>query len=1161
MSAEWQFLVTLNERLRPLRDPVEIQNAAVRLLGEHLGVNRVHYSQIDGDEFILTGSYVSGVSDFPRRGPTALFGKAIDSFRRGDAVVVADVDTDPQVSDAARPLLRAKEIAAFLGIPLIKEGRWVAVFSVHSATPREWTREQIALVEMTAERAWSAADRARAEQALERIEDRQTFLKRLNDAIRPIADPSCILAEACRLLGTHLRVNRVAFGQIVGDDAIVCCDYVDGVPSLTGRFPWAALAGGRLDEIYKSCCLVTNDVWNDPRTAQDREGLRAAGIGAYLSPMLVKDGEWVGALGVHNREPRVWTPEEITLAQEVADRVWATLEHRKAEAELRGNEERLSFLLRLNDAIRPITDPGDVQETAARMLGEHLGVTRVGYAEFEDGKFLIRREYANGVPSFAGQPSPISLGPPFREALMRGETVVVDDVATDPRFTDEERVRAQSRQVAALIGATRFKDGRIVAAFGANHYQPRAWTSSEVDLVRAVAERTWDAVERTRAEAELRQRKTRYRLALEASAGGSWTWDAATNHTDWDERFRELYGFSPDEPAASDKWMPRIHEEDRPQVLSLLNEILTSRTKDSWVNTFRIVRPDGSIGWMQSRGRADRDADGNVTRLTGLELDFNEQLRNEEARQARRDEEHDRALRLVLETATQGIVSVDAKGLILSVNEALEQMFGWNRGELIGQSIERLMPAAFRGAHAQHRAGYFAAPHPRLMGGGLHLIGERKDGSTFPIEVSLNHVVTGSGGRAFAFVTDITERQRAAAALQERTSQLEHRTMQLSRMASDLTLAEQNAREQIAKTLHDGLQQLLVIVSLNLQQQAKRDSEGGNAPSEALAQAKQHLDEAIAAARSLNFELFPPVLQHSGLPAALTWLAHWTQQKYDVKVAVSADPRADSARKDVRTLIFESVRELLFNAVKHAKVDRVALDLTLDTDERLCITVSDDGIGFDPASLGDRSRDVEVGWGLFSIRERVALLGGRLDIESAPGKGTRFRLVAPRGSAQTSIAEGPLVPPPITLPPITPLPIVDAGRSSSQALRILIADDHIAVRMALREILHERPELRVVGDAANGFEAVAHAHTLRPDVILMDVSMPHMDGIEATRRIHAELPSIQIVGLSMQARAMEVQAIEQAGAADFFVKGVDTDRLIAHLLSVHAARLARTRVD
>ena len=84
----------------------------------------------------------------------------------------------------------------------------------------------------------------------------------------------------------------------------------------------------------------------------------------------------------------------------------------------------------------------------------------------------------------------------------------------------------------------------------------------------------------------------------------------------------------------------------------------------------------------------------------------------------------------------------------------------------------------------------------------------------------------------------------------------------------------------------------------------------GAAPSELLAEAKQHLDEAIAVARSLNVELFPPVLQRSGLPAALTWLANWTHDKYKLSVEITADPRADSARKDVRTLLFESVREL-----------------------------------------------------------------------------------------------------------------------------------------------------------------------------------------------------------------------------------------------------------
>jgi len=112
------------------------------------------------------------------------------------------------------------------------------------------------------------------------------------------------------------------------------------------------------------------------------------------------------------------------------------------------------------------------------------------------------------------------------------------------------------------------------------------------------------------------------------------------------------------------------------------------------------------------------------------------------------------------------------------------------------------------------------------------------------------------------------------------------------------------------------------------------------------------------------------------------------------------------------------------------------------------------------------------------------------------------------------------------------------------------------VRSALRDMLNERPQLSVVGDASNGVEAIEHAHTLRPDVILMDIAMPHMDGIQATARIRAELPDIQILGLSMQPRSAAAHAIEQAGAEGFFVKGVDTERLIDYLLGVHASRIA-----
>jgi len=833
----------------------------------------------------------------------------------------------------------------------------------------------------------------------------------------------------------------------------------------------------------------------------------------------------------------VWTVSDVTDTREAL------------RERLQRNEERQAFLLALSDALRPLSNPLDVQEVSSRLLGEYLGVNRVGYAELENQEYVVRREYARGVAPFPGQGPRGGFAAALSDAFRRGETVVVHDVDTDPRFTESERVAMRERQIAAFVGVMLLKDGQLVAAFGANNASPRSWAPTEVALIRDVAERTWDAVQRARVEAALREREQRLRLALDASAGGSWAWETTSNRIDWDEGFRLRYGFTADDPPSHDGWMSRVHEEDLPQVLSIIGDVLGSTDKDAWDHTFRIVLPDGNVSWIQSLGHADRNADGQVIRLTGLDLDITARRRAEESLQALRDEERDRELRLMLETATQGILSVNAQATIVTANRALEAMFGWGPGELIGQSIERLVPLSVRDANVQHWTGYFAALGDRPMGVSVELVGQRKDGSTFPLEVSLNHVAAAGGGHAIAFVTDITERKRAAAALQERTAELEHRTAQLSRLASDLTLAEHHAREQLAKTLHDGLQQLLVGAAMNLDRHLTLEAHRGAGPDELLVRAKGHLDQASAAARSLSLELFPPALHLLGLPAALTWLAGRTRNQYGLVVQVSADPLANSDRKDVRTLLFESVRELLFNAVKHAQVDRVSIDLSLDRENALCITVADQGVGFDPEALAERGKAGKAGFGLFSIKERLTLLGGRFDIESAPGQGTRFRLVAPLGQVQGVIDE------PLDLSRVATGPPFEGAAAFAPArpLRILIADDHAEVRRAFRELLQERPELHVVGEAADGLKAIAEAHALRPDVILMDVSMPVMDGVEATRRIHAELPVIQILGLSTQVKFAELHAIEQVGAAGFFTKGLDTQRLIDHLIAVHVA--------
>ena len=1145
---DWRaFALGLSEALRPLDDPVAIQRAACRVLADFLEADAVQYAEILNGATVASQDYVrSGAGPGKHHVARAFGDQALAAFKAGVSLVVHDVAREPQLSPSARAAFESLGVASTIGTGLVKDARWVATLTATCEAPRTWTSVHVAMLEETIERTWTAAEHARIEAALRESEERQAFLVTLGDTIRQLGEPTAILTETCRLLGMHLHVNRVAYGEFDGDACTISDDYVDGVPSMAGRFRWTPFAGNFDDELKRGNVLVVRDTSTDPRTAIARDTLKAADIGAFITPLLVKDGRYIGALGVHSRAPRIWTHSEITLVREVAERIWAALEQCKAEAALRASEARLDFLLKLNDALEPLSDPVARQEAAARLLCEHLRVNRVCYADFS-GEFMVRHSYINGAAPSIGRGPLSRVGTVLMSTYERGDIVSVNDVRTDSRFTSEERATLLAGEIAAFAGLLIRKDGHRQGAFGVHSLTPRVWTQAEVGLIRDVGERTWEAVERASAEEELREREWRLRLAVNASGGGSWMWDARTNHIDWDAGFRARYGFSPSEPPSQDAWLSRVHEEDRPQVLGLLDEML-STTKESWDNTFRIVLPNGEVRWMQSLGRTDRAADGQAIRLTGLDLDVTERRRTEEALQARHDEERDRELRLLLETAAQGIVSVDARGLIVTANRAMELMFGWDNGELIGQPIERLLPSSLRDVHAKPRVEYFGAPSSHLTDGGLDRVGRRKDGTAFPIEVNLNHVATRGGGRSIAFVTDISARKRAEVALHERTLELQLRTTQLSKMASDLTLAEQHAREQLAKTLHDGLQQLLVGAAMHLELQTRRDAQLGAPPAELLVEAKHHIDEAVAAARSLSFELFPPVLHHSGLPSALTWLADWTRQKYGLEVLVTADSRANSDRKDVRTLLFESVRELLFNAVKHAQADRATVDLRVGPDDELCITVADEGIGFDPAAFADQTKSSQVGWGLFSIRERLTLLGGRFEIDSAPGHGTRFRLIAPGRGVQVPVAT---LEPVITVLP--PPPDYTPGEAAARALKILIVDDHAAMRKALRGLLQARIELQVVGEAANGVDAIAEAHAHHPDVILMDVSMPEMDGIEATRRIHAEFPFIQILGLSMQLRTDVPHAIERAGARGFFTKGIDTQRLIDKLMTLQSA--------
>ncbi|MEW6753420.1 MAG: response regulator [Candidatus Latescibacterota bacterium] len=293
------------------------------------------------------------------------------------------------------------------------------------------------------------------------------------------------------------------------------------------------------------------------------------------------------------------------------------------------------------------------------------------------------------------------------------------------------------------------------------------------------------------------------------------------------------------------------------------------------------------------------------------------------------------------------------------------------------------------------------------------------------------------------------------------------------------------------------------------------------------------------------------------MSAGLEWLGRWMQEKHGLAVELEADPQADPAREDVRVLLFEAVRELLFNVVKHAGVARARVRLARAEGDQLELTISDQGRGFSPRAPQVRGAE-GGGFGLFSIRERVGLLGGMLEIESALGRGTRVRLTARRdgevpesaradtvsaarapGAPALEAAHGQAAPPEAPAPPAAA-----PGSGLSRRVRILLADDHVVMRQGLSSLLAMQEDLEVVGEASTGREAVDRARQLRPDVILMDYSMPEMDGVEATRHVLREQPHVRIIGLSMFAEEERAAAMLRASAAAYLAKTGDTALLL-----------------
>jgi signal transduction histidine kinase len=275
----------------------------------------------------------------------------------------------------------------------------------------------------------------------------------------------------------------------------------------------------------------------------------------------------------------------------------------------------------------------------------------------------------------------------------------------------------------------------------------------------------------------------------------------------------------------------------------------------------------------------------------------------------------------------------------------------------------------------------------------------KRDGT--PIWAQLNSApLLDSHGRLKGVITvceNITELRRLNETLEqrvaERTAEAVDRACQLRMLAVELTQAEQEQRRQLAKILHDELQQLLVAARMKLGM--LRRGASNDQQRSAVGAVDELLLQAINESRSLTAELSSPVLYEQGLAAALQWLGGHMQEKFALAVEVEADPAADPADDATRTTLFQAVRELVFNDVKHAHASHVWVKMTPAAPKHVRIEVRDNGVGFNPTEVQYRDPS-KGGFGLFSIRERLAALGGQTEITATPGQGTTIVAIAPR---------------------------------------------------------------------------------------------------------------------------------------------------------------------